>query len=124
KSAFGVETHSKLPEGAAIGAGTGGAIGALVAGFTVVGTLATGGAGIIAAGPIVAPLAGAGAGATAGAGVGALTGPAIPEDAVKHYENALKEGAVLVGVHTEDSAQCDAAKAVFEEHNADKISTA
>jgi hypothetical protein len=124
KSAFGVETHTRLPEGAAIGAGAGGAIGALVAGFTAVGTIATGGAGLIAAGPIVAALAGAGAGATAGAGVGALVGLAIPEHEVKHYENALDKGAVLVGVNGDDRDQADVARAVFEEHGADKISSA
>jgi hypothetical protein len=124
KSAFGVETHSRLPEGAAIGAGAGGAIGALLAGFTAVGTIATGGAGVIATGPIVAALAGAGAGATAGAGVGALVGLAIPEHEVKHYENALEKGAVLVGVSCEDRDQSDVVKAVFEEYEADKISTA
>ncbi len=124
QEAFGVETHSKLPEGAAIGAGTGGAIGALIAGFTAVGVLATGGIGVIAAGPIVAALAGAGAGATAGAGVGALIGLAIPEHEVKHYEEALEKGSVLVGVNCEDSEQADAVKAVFEDFEAEKISRA
>src|SRR5690606_30022721 len=75
--AFTVQTHSKLPEGAAIGAGTGGAIGALVAGLTAVGAIATGGAGLLVAGPLVAALAGAGAGAAGGSILGGLIGLAI-----------------------------------------------
>ncbi|MEX0876670.1 MAG: hypothetical protein WD114_04340, partial [Phycisphaerales bacterium] len=50
RETFGVETHSKMAEGAAIGAGVGGATVALIAGLTAVGTIATGGVGILAAG--------------------------------------------------------------------------
>lgn len=124
-SAFGVDTHTKLPEGAAIGAGTGGAIGALVAGFTLVGGLATGGAGLLVAGPLVAALAGAGAGAATGAGVGALIGLAIPEHEVKHYENALEHGAVLVGVQLDpDDPRKDEIKSLLNAHHADRVSHA
>ena len=41
KESFAVDSHSKLPEGVAIGASSGGAIGALAAGLTAVGTVAT-----------------------------------------------------------------------------------
>ncbi len=122
--AFAIETHSKLPEGVAIGAGTGGAIGALVAGFTAVGALATGGAGLVAVGPVVAALAGAGAGATGGAVVGGGIGLAIPEHEVKHYQEALDKGSVMLGVECDDSDAKDTAKDVFEHFDADKISRA
>src|SRR5690606_19644341 len=76
RNAFTVETHSKAAGGVGIGAASGGAIGALVAGLTAVGTIATGGAGILVAGPIAAALAGAGAGAATGGVLGGLIGAA------------------------------------------------
>ncbi|HCT46224.1 MAG: hypothetical protein CMJ35_09725 [Phycisphaerae bacterium] len=121
---FGVETHSKLAEGAAIGAGVGGAAVALVAGLTTVGAVATGGVGIVAAGPLVAALAGAGAGAAGGSVLGGLVGAAIPEHEIKHYEDAIEKGHVLVGVNCNDSDRCDAARDIFEQFNASKVSHA
>ncbi|MCC6678562.1 MAG: ferritin-like domain-containing protein [Phycisphaerales bacterium] len=96
--AFGIQKQTKAGQGAAIGGGIGGAVGALVAGFTAVGALATSGIGLIAAGPIVAALAGAGAGAAAGGVLGGLVGLGIPEHQVKFFQDALNKGSVLVGV--------------------------
>ncbi|MEQ8318455.1 MAG: hypothetical protein RIE77_04300 [Phycisphaerales bacterium] len=124
KEAFAIDSHSKLPEGVAIGAGAGGAVVALAAGLTAVGTVATGGAGLLVAGPVVAALAGAGAGAATGGVIGGAIGAAIPEHEVKHYEDAVQEGSVLVGVHTDDSDHKDIAKQTFKDCNADKVSTA
>ena len=125
REAFGVETHSKLAEGAAIGAGVGGGLGAVIAGLTLVGAVAgTGGVGILAAGPLVAALAGAGAGAAGGSVLGGLVGMAIPEHEVKHYEDAIAKGAVLLGVEYESGEQKEAAKDVFEQFDAKKISRA
>lgn len=102
RDAFAVQTHSKAAEGVAVGATTGAAVGALIAGLTAVGTIATGGAGLLVAGPIVAALAGAGTGATAGGVLGGLVGAGIPEHEVKHYEDALSKGSVLIGVTLDD----------------------
>jgi hypothetical protein len=102
RDAFAVRTQSKAAEGVAVGATSGGAIGALIGGLTAVGTIATGGTGLLVAGPIVAALAGAGTGATAGGVLGGLVGAAIPKHEVKHYEDALNKGSVLVGVTCED----------------------
>jgi hypothetical protein len=121
---FGVESHSKMAEGVAIGAGAGGAIGAVVAGLTLVGAVASGGAGLLVAGPLVAALAGAGAGAAGGSVLGGLIGLAIPEHEVKHYEEAIERGSVLVGVECDDSDERKAAKAIFERYNAEKVSHA
>lgn len=123
RESFVVDTHTKLPEGAAIGAGAGGAIGALVAGLTTVGAIASGGAGVLVAGPLVAALAGAGAGAAGGSVIGALVGLAIPEHELKHYEDAIREGSVLVGVECEEGER-DSVRSVFEETKALKISHA
>jgi hypothetical protein len=102
RDAFTVETHTKAPEGVAVGAAAGGAVGALIAGLTAVGTVATGGAGLLVAGPIVAALAGAGAGAAGGGVLGGLVGASIPEHEIKHYEDALSKGSVLIGVSVPD----------------------
>lgn len=124
RESFAVHSQSKLPEGAAIGAGTGGAIGALVAGLTGVGAIATGGAGVLVAGPLVAALAGAGAGAAAGSVVGGLVGLGIPEHEVKHYEDSIERGSVLVGVQYEDGDEKNKAKDIFEGCGAKDTSTA
>ncbi len=121
---FGVQTHTKLAEGAAIGAGTGGAIGAIVAGLTMVGAVATGGAGLVVAGPLVAALAGAGAGAAGGSVLGGLIGLAIPEHEIKHYEDAIERGSVLIGVECKDGDEKKLVKEIFERHNADRVSHA
>ena len=124
KETFAVRTHTKMPEGVAVGATTGAAAGAIVAGLTAVGVIATGGLGLIAAGPIVAALAGAGAGAAGGSILGGLVGLAIPEHEIKHYEDAVEKGAVLVGVDCKDKDQRDAVKEIFERFDAEKISHA
>lgn len=124
REAFAVKPQTKMPEGAALGAATGGAIGALVGGLTAVGTIATGGAGLLVAGPIVAALAGAGAGAAGGGVLGGLVGAAIPEHEIKHYEDALSKGSVLIGVTCKDDNDKlkDLAKQTLKETGAIKVS--
>ncbi|MDB5860613.1 MAG: hypothetical protein JWQ76_4302, partial [Ramlibacter sp.] len=63
--------------------------------------------GLVIAGPAAAALAGAGAGAAAGGLLGALVGWGIPEERVKHYEQGIKEGGILMGVkpRSEDDAR-------------------
>jgi len=79
KEDFAVDEGNKAAEGGIIGAASTGIIAALVAGFTTVGAVATGGAGLLVAGPIVAALAAGGAGAAAGGSIGAIIGAFIPE---------------------------------------------
>lgn len=124
REAFGIDSHTKMPEGVAIGATGGAAIGALIAGLTAVGVIASGGVGLLAAGPIVAALTGAGAGAVTGSIVGGLVGLGIPEHEVKHYENALNEGSVLVGVNCVNNDQKKIVKEVFKNAEAEKVSHA
>lgn len=119
---FGIQKQSKLAEGAAVGAGFGGAAGALLAGFTAVGALATGGVGIIAAGPIVAALAGAGAGAATGGVVGGLIGLGIPEHKVDFYKDALNRGSVLVGVTVPDTDKGDAEQ-IMRQNGAESVTS-
>lgn len=124
REAFGIDTKSKAPEGAAIGAGLGGAIGALVAGLTTVGAIATGGIGLLAAGPLVAALAGAGAGAAAGGAVGTAIGFSIPENEIKYYDDAFRKGAVLLGVQCDDSDEAETIEDALNSAGATKVSRA
>jgi hypothetical protein len=121
--AFAVKTGSKVGEGAAIGGALGGAVTAVLAGLTTVGVVLSGGLGMVAAGPIVAALAGAGAGAAAGGVVGGLIGLGIPEHEAKYYEGVIKAGGVLVGVKA-DGDRRTVAKNIFTECGAETISRA
>src|SRR5438874_11385318 len=98
---FAHEQHTKVPEGAATGAGTGGVLGGALGWLVGIGALAIPGLGpFIAAGPIMAALSGAGAGALAGGLTGALVGMGIPEYEAKRYEGKLRNGNILLSVHT------------------------
>jgi len=124
RDAFTVETHTKAAEGIGVGAASGGALGALIGGLTAVGTIATGGAGILVAGPVAAALAGAGAGAAAGGVLGGLIGAATPEHEIKHYEDALARGSVLVGVSCEQDQAKELAKRTLKGCGALRVSRA
>ena len=88
-----------------------------------IGALAIPGLGpFIAAGPIMAALSGAAAGAALGGLTGALIGLGIPEYEAKRYEGKIKEGNVLISVHTENSTERDRARNIFEEAGAEDIS--
>jgi uncharacterized protein (TIGR02271 family) len=120
---FAHEQHTKAPEGAATGAGAGGAVGGVLGWLVGIGSLAIPGVGpLIAAGPIMAALAGAGIGAAVGGLSGALIGMGIPEYEAKQYEGKIKEGNILISVHSENSEEKDRAKDIFERAGAHDIS--
>ena len=122
---FAHEQHTKAPEGAATGAGTGGLVGGAFGWLVGIGALAIPGLGpFIAAGPIMAALSGAAAGAALGGVTGALIGLGIPEYEAKRYEGRIKEGNILISVHTEDSPELARAKAIFERAGAEDIADA
>ena len=99
------DLHTKAAEGAGIGAGIGGTLGAIAAAIAAVGTsIALPGLGLVIAGPLAAALVGAGAGGAAGGLLGALIGWGIPEETVKHYEQGIKNGGILMGVKPKTEA--------------------
>src|SRR5437588_3760689 len=113
---FAHEQHTKAPEGAATGAGTGGVLGGALGWLVGMGTLAIPGLGpFIAAGPIVAALSGAAAGAALGGMTGALIGWGIPEYEAKRYEGKIREGNMLISVHTEDRDERARAKQMLDQ---------
>lgn len=93
------ELGNKAAEGAGIGGAIGGTVGAIIAAVAAVGTsLALPGLGLVIAGPLAAAIAGAGAGAAGGGLIGALVGWNMPEERVKHYEEGVKNGGILMGL--------------------------
>jgi hypothetical protein len=98
---LGMVQTTKAAEGGGVGAAIGGAVG-LVAGIFV--TAATGGAGVVAAGPLFVGLAGLGAGAAAGGMAGALVGSGIPEAEARYFAREVTDRqAILIGVDIPDS---------------------
>jgi len=122
---FAHEKGTKAPEGAITGAGSGGVLGGVLGWLAGIGTLAIPGLGpFIAAGPLMAALSGAAVGATAGGLIGALLGMGIPEYEAKRYESRIREGRILLSVHSENSDQTKRAKEIFERAGAEDIATA
>jgi hypothetical protein len=120
---FAHEQHTKAPEGAATGAGTGVLLGGALGWLVGIGALAIPGLGpFIAAGPIMAALSGAAAGGVLGGVTGALIGLGMPEYEAKRYEGKIQEGRILISVHTENSTERDRAKTIFEQAGAEDIS--
>jgi hypothetical protein len=120
---FAVEKHTKVPEGAATGATSGAVIGGTLGWLAGIGALAIPGIGpLIAAGPIVAALAGAGAGGAIGGITGALVGMGIPEFEAKRYEGRVKDGGILLSVHCDDHNWSKQAKEIMQRTSAQDVS--
>src|ERR1700759_5525976 len=123
--AFAHEKNTKAPEGTTTGATTGGVVGGTLGLLAGIGALAIPGVGpLIAAGPIMATLAGVGVGGAVGGVVGALVGLGIPEYEAKRYEGAVKDGGTLLSVHCDTAEQIDSAKASLKESGAKDIASA
>jgi hypothetical protein len=121
--AFAHEKNTKAPEGTATGAAAGGIIGGTLGLLAGIGALVIPGVGpLIAAGPIMAALAGVGAGGAVGGVVGALVGMGIPEYEAKRFEGAVKDGGTLLSVHCDTSEQITLAKQALRDSGARDIS--
>ena len=123
---MGTEKATKAPEGTAAGATTGGVIGGTLGVLAGVGLLAIPGLGpFIAAGPIMAGMAGLGLGV--GGAVGAFTGMlismGIPEFEAKRYEGRLQKGGILLSVHCDTADEIKRAKEVLKVTNAEDVSS-
>ena len=121
---FAHEKNTKAPEGATTGATTGMLVGGGLGWLAGIGALAIPGVGpFIAAGPIVAALAGAGAGGAVGGLTGALVGAGIPEYEAKRYEGRIKEGGILLSVHCDNSEWTKKAKDILERTGAHDVAS-
>jgi Protein of unknown function (DUF3341) len=122
---FAHEKNTKAPEGATAGGVSGAVIGGALGWLAGIGMLAIPGIGpLLAAGPIVAALAGAGAGGAVGGITGALVGMGIPEYEAKRYEGRVKSGGILISVHSDNSDWTKRAKEILERTGAEDISSA
>jgi hypothetical protein len=122
---FAINKETKAPEGAVTGGGSGAIIGGTLGWLAGIGLLAIPGIGpFIAAGPIMAILAGVGVGGTVGSIVGALVGLGMPEYEAKRYEGRIKEGGILVSVHCDSVEWVKRAKTMLENTGADDIASA
>src|SRR5882762_10971207 len=116
---------TKAPEGATTGAGTGALIGGGLGWLAGIGALAIPGLGpFIAAGPIMAALAGAGVGGAVGGITGALIGMGIPEYEAKRYEGRVTKGGILLSVHSDNSDWTKKAKEILERSGAQEVASA
>ena len=122
---FAVEKQTKAPEGTTTGATSGAVIGGGLGWLAGIGALAIPGLGpLIAAGPIVAALAGAGAGGVVGGITGALVGMGIPEFEAKRYAGIVeKGGGILLSVHCATSDEIDRAKHALKATGGEDISS-
>jgi hypothetical protein len=71
----------------------------------------------------MAGLAGLGVGGVVGGIAGALIGMGIPEYEAKRYEGRVKEGGILLSVHSDSSEWTKRAKEVLERTGAQDISS-
>ena len=121
---FSHEKNTKAPEGTATGVATGGVIGGTLGLLAGIGALAIPGVGpLIAAGPIMGALAGLGVGGAVGGLIGALVGMGIPEYEAKRYEGRVKEGGILLSVHSDNSEWTKKAKQILETTGAKDVSS-
>ena len=122
---FATEKNTKAPEGTATGGIVGGLTGGTLGLLAGIGALAIPGVGpLIAAGPIMATLAGLGVGGAVGGLVGALAGMGIPEYEAKRYEGRVNDGGILVSVHCDTSEEISRAKDILKDAGGEDIASA
>jgi hypothetical protein len=117
--------ETKAPEGAVAGAGGGAIAGGVLGWLASMGTLAIPGVGpLVAAGPLMAALAGAGVGGAVGGVAGALIGLGIPEHEAKQYEGRIKSGGILLSIHSDNPESTQRAREILERTGAQDIASA
>jgi len=117
------EINSKAPEGATTGSVAGAAVGGVLGWLASVGLITIPGIGpFLAAGPIVAALAGIGAGGATGGLIGALVGVGIPEVEAKQYEGRIRGGGILLSVHCDDDEWAARGKKILKNSGAQDVS--
>lgn len=91
-------------DGAGVGATTGTVVGGTLGVLAGLGAIAIPGLGpVIAAGPLLAGLAGAGVGALTGGILGALVDAGIPEEEAQYYYEGVRRGGTLVTAAVNDA---------------------
>jgi len=121
---FAHEKHTKAPEGAVAGGGSGMVIGGALGWLAGIGALAIPGIGpFVAAGPIMGMLGGIGVGGAIGGVAGALIGLGIPEYEAKRYEGRIRRGGILLSVHCDSKEWASRAKSILHTSGAEDVSS-
>jgi hypothetical protein len=119
---FAHEKHTKAPEAALTGGGSGAIIGGALGWLAGVGALAIPGIGpFIAAGPLMAMLGGIGVGTALGGLTGALIGLGMPEYEAKRYEGRIRRGGILLSVHCDNPEWSRRAKNILNRTGAEDV---
>jgi hypothetical protein len=119
-----LEKMSQVPEGVAAGASTGAVLGGALGWLIGIGALAIPGIGpFIAAGPIMALLAGAGLGSGVGGLTGGLIGAGMSEYEAKRVIGGLNQNQTLLAVHCDNRQWTTKAKNLLTQAGAKNIST-
>lgn len=119
------EKHTKAPEGTMLGGIIGAVVGGILAWLIATGVIAIKGLGpLVAAGPVVAVLAGIGALGALGFIIGGLAGAASPEYEARRYRGRIKRGGLLLSVHCDNSQWSRLARRTIKMTGADGISQA
>ena len=122
---FAHEKHTKAPEGAAAGGGSGAIVGGALGWLAGTGALAIPGVGpFIAAGPLMGMLGGIGVGTAIGGLTGALLGLGIPEYEARRYEGRIERGGILLSVHCDNPEWVRQAKNILYQSGAADVAAA
>lgn len=105
----------KVHEEAVYAGKIGGLTGAILAALTAISAMVTGGASLLAAGPIVAVITGA------GGLLGTFLGAGFSENEAESYDRAIKTGQIMILVHAENKAVAKHAEQVLKAQGAEKI---
>ena len=118
----GTRAGSHAIEGMGVGGAVGTAVGATIAAIAALGTsLLIPGLNLIVAGPLVAGLAGGGAGALTGGLLGALAGMGVSEQNAQVYNDAMRQGGVVISVTPHNADQAATIKQVMIEHRGQEV---
>jgi hypothetical protein len=107
------DTGDRTVVDTAIGAGTGGVLGGLLAALTMVGAIVIPGAQVLMAGPVIAALAGVGTGAAIGGLAGALSALGISGVEAAKYSKEIEAGKAVIIAHTKNDLQTQVARSVL-----------
>ncbi len=110
---FHIEKENKSEEGIVAGGIAGGLVGAVLAAVLSAGALAVPSAGIIISGWLVSAAAGMGAGMATGGLLGGLIGAGIPEHEAKQYEEAVKQGDIVLAVKPVNDEQAQTVRSAL-----------
>ena len=121
---FAYAPSTRATDGASIGVGFGGALGAVVglalsAGVVTFPSMAS----FLAAGPVMAALGGSAVGAATGGVTGALFGHRIPKVEAHPYQGRLDRGHLVISVHVENELERERASWICEKEGADAVAT-